>query len=97
MAEQYMAVSESLSVAVSGSVKLSEFEARIAKIWADALECAESIGPEDTFFNLGGDSLSMMIVLFQIEEQLKLEVPQVTLLEYPSLKEFCARIARPTS
>jgi acyl carrier protein len=95
MVELHKAVSEPPSVAISDSAELSEFETKIANIWADALECADAIGPEDTFFSLGGDSLSMMIVLFQIEEQLKLEVPQVTLLEYPSLKEFCARIARP--
>ena len=69
---------------------LSEFETRVAKIWADALERTEPIGPGDNLFALGGDSLSMMIVFFQIGEQLGVELPHSTLLEAPSLRQFCA-------
>jgi acyl carrier protein len=71
---------------------LNELEARVAKIWADSLEHMEKIGPNDSFFDLGGDSLSMMIVLFQIGEQLGIELTQAELLQAHTLRQFCAVI-----
>jgi acyl carrier protein len=70
--------------------ELSDLESRVARIWTDALERTDPIGPHDSFFALGGESLSMMIVLFQIGEQLGVELSQATLLEAASLRQFCA-------
>jgi acyl carrier protein len=80
----------SMTAANTDSMVLSEVEARVAKIWAEALERSDVIGAEDSFFALGGDSLSMMIVLFQVGEQLGVELSQAALLEAPSLRQFCA-------
>lgn len=71
---------------------LSTLETQVARIWADALERTDVIGPEDSFFDLGGDSLSMMIVLFQIGEQLGVELSQATFLDAPSLRQFCVLV-----
>jgi len=68
---------------------LTEIEVRVAKIWSAALERADVIGPADSFFDLGGDSLTMMLTLFQISEQFGVELSQAALMEAPSLREFC--------
>jgi acyl carrier protein len=47
---------------------------------------------EDNFFELGGDSLAATIVLFQINEQLGVELASASLLETPAFADFCALI-----
>lgn len=74
------------------STVLSELEIRVARIWADGLERADDIGADDNFFDLGGDSLSMTIVLFQVGDQFGVDLPQTALLEATSLRQFCAAI-----
>jgi acyl carrier protein len=75
----------------------SDMETRVATIWASALERTDAIGPEDSFFDLGGDSLSMMIVLFQIGEQFGVELSQAAILDAPSLRQFSAVLEKARS
>lgn len=87
----------STAAANTQPMDLSEVETRVATIWANALERTNVIGPENSFFDLGGDSLSMMIVLFQIGEQLGVELSQAALLETPSLRQFCVVLEKARS
>ena len=91
MSEQSNAPPEFSTVDANSTRRASsELEDRVAAIWAEALEHTDGIGPEDSFFDLGGDSMSMMIVLFQIGEQFGVELSQAAFLQAASLKEFCA-------
>ena len=60
------------------TVPMSERECKIAAIFARTLGMRE-VGPEDDFFELGGDSLLGMIVLMEIEKELG-EAPPPSLL-----------------
>jgi len=63
----------------------------VADIWASVLERAD-IGPDSDFLQLGGDSVMMMMVLFQVGEAFGVELPPEVLLESGTLREFCAQI-----
>jgi thioester reductase-like protein len=60
-------------------------EQRIAEVWAEYLEC-QSIGREDSFFDLGGDSLRAIAVVNQLRRTLECTVND--LYEHPRLAEF---------
>lgn len=47
----------------------SQIEDQVAEIWREILT-AESIGPEDDFFELGGDSLSLVRMVLLVENRL---------------------------
>src|SRR5882757_4656057 len=67
-------------------------ERAIALLWAEALQRDTEIGPDANFFEAGGDSLAMMMVLFRVKEELGVELPPATLMESSSLREFCELI-----
>jgi myxalamid-type nonribosomal peptide synthetase MxaA len=71
---------------------VNEMEDKVAAIWAGVLEATGEIRPEDNFFELGGDSLAATIVLFQINEELGVELAPTSLLDAPTLTDFCALI-----
>lgn len=63
---------------------------RIAALWADALQHAPPIRDDANFFELGGDSLAGMVLLFKIETELGVPLGAEALIEHPTLREFCA-------
>ena len=71
---------------------LSQTEAAVAAIWAQELQRAVPVLSGDNFFALGGDSLTMMLVLFRVNEELGVELPPAALLESPELRAFCSLI-----
>ncbi len=71
---------------------LSETERVIAEIWREVLVMPEPPGPTDTFFGLGGDSLTMTLMLFQVGERFGTELSPVVLLESPELRAFSATV-----
>jgi FkbH-like protein len=74
---------------------LSVAESRLAAIWQAALH----VGPlkaEDDFFALGGDSLSAITVLFEVESAFGKSLPLSALLEAPTLRAF-ARLVDPSA
>jgi len=62
-----------------------------AGVGAEILQCRVA-SRSDNFFDLGGDSMMMMMVLFRVGEELGVELPQGVLVEVPCLKEFCELI-----
>jgi acyl carrier protein len=64
-------------------------EHAIARIWADVLGVELLPGATATFFELGGDSISMMMVLYRINEELGIDLPPAALLESPGFNSFC--------
>jgi acyl carrier protein len=59
-------------------------EQQVIAIWADVLQRREGIGADSNFFELGGDSLAMMMVLFRIGEELAIELSPLALIEAPT-------------
>ena len=75
---------------------MSDWEQAVADVWARALEL-ESVGPDQDFFELGGDSLAAEAVLASTAADLGVPADQVTatvLVEAPTVREFSARLRR---
>lgn len=72
--------------------EISQSLRQVGTIWAEALQREGEIGSQENFFDLGGDSLAMMIVVFRVNEEFGIELPEGVLLEAPSLESFCMAI-----
>jgi len=62
-------------------------EAALAMIWSEVLR-VERVGRHDSFFNLGGQSLLALRVIFLVNHYFLTELTVRTLLENPVLKDF---------
>ena len=69
----------------------TELEKTIAKIWADVLH-VETVGVDDNFFELGGHSLLATVVMSQIQNALRMELPLQVLFEASTLGELADHI-----
>lgn len=65
----------------------SSVEQEIARIWARLLK-AERVGARDDFNALGGDSLSMATMIFQVEDRFKVGVPIDQFLKSPTVENL---------
>ncbi len=70
---------------------LTPTESVVRVIWEEVLQ-QDNIGPEDNFFEQGGDSIMTMMVLFQVSDTLGVELPPGALFEAQTLREFCRLI-----
>jgi acyl carrier protein len=70
---------------------LTATEVIVAPVWAKELAVAEVL-PESDFFEMGGDSLSMLNVLFQVAELLGVDVAPGALFDDPTLRGFCKKV-----
>jgi thioesterase domain-containing protein/acyl carrier protein len=68
------------------------FEIKLAEIWKKTLRL-NSIGVQDDFFELGGDSLRSVEVLIQIEEILGVALSPSALAEYSTIEKLAAVVA----
>jgi thioesterase domain-containing protein/acyl carrier protein len=71
---------------------MSERERKIADIFARTLGLRE-VGAEDSFFDLGGDSLLGMIALMEIEKELGVALPPSLLFECGTVRGLAAQRA----
>ncbi len=69
----------------------SDVEARIVGIWQEILQIA-GVGPEDTFFDLGGNSLSLVRVQWRIEQDLSVSLTLVDLFRFTTVRALAERI-----
>jgi acyl-coenzyme A synthetase/AMP-(fatty) acid ligase/thioesterase domain-containing protein len=60
----------------------------VARVWQDAL-LAPVGGPNDDFFEAGGDSLSAITFTLELERSLGLELSPTLIYEAPSFSGFC--------
>ncbi len=63
----------------------------VTAIWATVLNALDVHVTSD-FFDLGGDSLKMLTMLFQVTEQTGVEVTPAVLFENPTLEAFCRAV-----
>ena len=75
---------------------LSPTEIIVGEIWMEALQL-DGINPDDNFFEMGGDSLTSMMMLFRLSDALNMDMPPDALMDAPTLREFCRAIDGRTS
>jgi acyl carrier protein len=71
--------------------QLTKTESIVRGIWSEVLQ-QNKINPEDNFFEMGGDSLMTMMVMFRVKEALHVDMPPYTISQSPTLREFCQKI-----
>lgn len=69
----------------------TDTEVLLAKIWSGVLN-VKAIGRNDSFFDIGGDSLSIVRVLAQVQLHFSVEVRLEDVNRSPYLKDFAALI-----
>ena len=71
---------------------VDDTEGKLAVIWQKLLG-ADSVGVDQNFFDLGGDSSLAVRMFAEIEEVFKVKLPLATLYETPTIEEL-ARVVR---
>jgi acyl carrier protein len=66
-------------------------EKELAKIWSEVLRISR-IGIEDSFFYLGGNSLSFTQVVSRIRKSFKVEVPVGVLFDAPTIRQMAQAV-----
>jgi NAD(P)-dependent dehydrogenase (short-subunit alcohol dehydrogenase family)/acyl carrier protein len=72
----------------------TEREQMIAEIWGSFLGI-DQIGVHDPFFDLGGNSLVGMAVVYAIEKELDIAIAPATLFAHPTIAEFATALEHP--
>jgi acyl-CoA synthetase (AMP-forming)/AMP-acid ligase II/acyl carrier protein len=68
-------------------------ERTLARIWAEVLR-VERFGVEDSFFDLGGDSVLAAQIVARVGQALGIDVPLLTLFEVPTIAAMAAVLER---
>lgn len=72
---------------------LSETEKKLATIWAGLLGVASKmISVDDSFFDLGGDSIKGNRMVFEVRKTWRVEVSMNVIFQSPTLKDFALSI-----
>ena len=71
----------------------SHLEQKLVDIWTEVLG-VERIGVNNNFFEMGGHSLIAMQIASRIRSALNIELPLITLFEFPTIGELAEAIAR---
>jgi aspartate racemase len=69
----------------------TSLEAEIRRAWEGVLSCA--VGPDDNFFDLGGDSLQLIEVHSELEKTLKCELSIMDLFEFTTIRALATHLA----
>jgi acetoacetyl-CoA synthetase len=68
----------------------------LSAIWERVLQVSP-IGPEDNFFDLGGDSLSAVTLFLEIEKLCGRQLPSVMIYNAPTIASLAAELERPST
>jgi amino acid adenylation domain-containing protein len=77
----------------SDASDLTEHEARLAALWREALKLDFPPGPEDDFFDLGGESLVAVELFRLVESEFGASLTPNVLVEESTVRALAARIA----
>ncbi|MBF0453054.1 MAG: amino acid adenylation domain-containing protein, partial [Candidatus Magnetomorum sp.] len=69
----------------------SEMERQMSQVWEKVLS-ATRIGLDDNFFQIGGNSLLVVRLIKEINEQFNLSLPVTALFQYPTLSKLMSFI-----
>ena len=67
-------------------------EQQIEQIWQSVLQRSEPIGPQESFFDVGGTSLRLMQVLGRLQNEVAPTLPAVALFQYPTIALLAAHL-----
>ncbi len=70
---------------------VNEFEELVLEVWKEVLQL-ESIGTNENFIRLGGDSLQAISITSRLKKVLQLEVTITDVFEYPTIKAYAANV-----
>jgi acyl carrier protein len=79
---------ESVSIAQQRGAQ----EEIVAGVWREIL-ARDAIRVDDDFFSLGGDSVSMLNMLFRLHEIFQVELAPEILLKNPTLAQFTPQVS----
>jgi acyl carrier protein len=82
-------MSESQSDNMTGSQ--SDVELTVLRVWREVLG-VEDAGPDDDFFELGGDSLVATKLVARLREELDSEVPLLAVFDNPTAAELALEL-----
>jgi thioesterase domain-containing protein/acyl carrier protein len=71
---------------------LTEIEAQVLSVWRHALELP-TLGPDDDFFEFGGDSLLAIRMLVRVERDLGTKIPVRALVEGRTVRRISSMLA----
>ncbi len=74
---------------------LNTLEEQLRSLWQQALNRKVAIGPQDNFFDLGGDSLAALEILGAMEERLGRSLSLQLISQHPTIEELAQALARP--
>ncbi len=89
---QLPAPEESAAPIEEGSVAGSEIEERLIMIFEEVLK-SRVTSRDDSFFDLGGHSLSALGVVTSINRRFDVDLPPIVLFSYPRIKDLAAVLA----
>jgi acyl carrier protein len=69
------------------TVLANEIEGKIVELWQEAFS-VERIGLDDNFFDLGGHSVLLVRVHYQLQQTLGRNIPIVKLFQYPTIRSL---------
>jgi acyl carrier protein len=70
---------------------LTPAERLVLGIWREVLGVAD-IGPDDDFFELGGDSLVATDIVARLRRELDVAVPLLTIFDNPTVRELAREV-----
>lgn len=71
----------------------SDVEVAVAEIWKDLLN-GPAINRMDSFFDIGGQSLTAMETMYRVCSQFEIDLPLAVIFETPHLHTFASRIEK---
>lgn len=72
---------------------INETEHQLTKIW-ETLFVMETVGINDNFFEIGGNSLMAIRMISMIEQKLNVKLPITTLIECPTIEGIAQKIGK---
>lgn len=64
----------------------------LANVWRDVLQSSRDISNTDSFFDLGGDSIGSMMMIFQVKQELGVQLEPDDVFANPTLGALAAKI-----
>jgi acyl carrier protein len=78
------------------TVPEGELERTLAQLWQRILK-VPTVGLDDNFFDLGGDSLLLVAVHSNLQKILQMEIPVTDLFEFATIRKFAQHLDRSES
>ena len=79
--------------APAAAAPTGEYEELVARMWREVLK-VEHIGPDDSFFELGGDSMAGAQVARRLTKHLGVRIPLRVIFDLPTMRDVAVALER---